>query len=543
MGFQCTAYSNTGIYTVKRTLISAIALGGLTVSAQAADLSVDSVKDPIPDTLSWQGVTIYGTIDVGAGYTSNGLAPSGTAYETQAWNIFGENLGKGGQTNLINNALSQSTIGIKIEENIGYGFQAIGKLDTGFNPISGQLSDACGSLIEAANVRAGNLLGTTNALVPTYGDGSRCGQAFNGVAYGGVSNPLYGTLTFGRQNSLDLDATAAYDPMALSYALSLIGWSGTPGGGIGSTETARWDNSAKYVFSYGPIHAAAAYANGSTADTSIHDYGASGDIGITYGGLSVDALYTYESGAVNSLFGLLPGLTSVAAVTGVSSPSSLLDTPITNNTNQMYYYLTDNSAWAVMGKYTFDFGAPVGLKDGGSMKDAPVAAPPSSKLTIFGGFQEADISNYNGAPGGSTIGGYQLSFLNNILLTTKVLDTAWAGLKYEIGPWAFTGAYYYLGQNSFSEINNIGTSLVYNPHTTPAPTPSVGGCTVNAAACSGQLNQVSFLIDYTFNKHFDVYTGVSYQEIGGGLAHSFLTNDPYNNTTNTTVVSGLRVKF
>ena len=39
MGFQCTAFSKTGIYTVKRSLLSAIMLGGLMVSAQAADLS------------------------------------------------------------------------------------------------------------------------------------------------------------------------------------------------------------------------------------------------------------------------------------------------------------------------------------------------------------------------------------------------------------------------------------------------------------------------------------------------------------------------
>ena len=46
-----------------------------------------------------------------------------------------------------NNALTLSNVGLKIEEPIGYGFQAIGKLETEFNPISGELGDACASLL------------------------------------------------------------------------------------------------------------------------------------------------------------------------------------------------------------------------------------------------------------------------------------------------------------------------------------------------------------------------------------------------------------
>ena len=110
---------------------------------------------------------------------------------------------------------------MKIEEDIGYGFQAVGRIETGFNPVSGQIADACQSLIEAN--------GKLYSQMATNGDGSRCGQAFNGAAYGGVSSPLYGTLTFGRQSSLVQDGMGTYDPMALSYAFSLIGASGTPG--------------------------------------------------------------------------------------------------------------------------------------------------------------------------------------------------------------------------------------------------------------------------------------------------------------------------
>ena len=75
-----------GIYTVKRSLISAIILGGLMVSAQAADVSLDSVKDAVPaipdGPISWHGVTFYGTVDVGYAYYNERLAPvSGAFYD------------------------------------------------------------------------------------------------------------------------------------------------------------------------------------------------------------------------------------------------------------------------------------------------------------------------------------------------------------------------------------------------------------------------------------------------------------------------------
>ena len=45
------------------------------------------------------------------------------------------------------------------------------------------------------------------------------------------------------------------------------------------------------------------------------------------------------------------------------------------------------------------------------------------------------------------------------------------------------------------------------------------------------------MVDYQFNKHFDVYAGVNYSTIDGGLASGYLANN------NTSVVSGVRVKF
>ncbi len=476
---------------MKKALICAVALCGLTASAQAADLGLDGMKDPLPDTLTYKGVTVYGTIDVGYGYQSNGLPGNGYLATTQAYNIYGESKSLGSISSLTNNALSQSTIGVKVEENIGMGFAAVARIETGFNPTYGELSDGCKSLVEVAN----QLVNGTR--LTAFGDSSRCGQALNGEVYAGVSSPAYGTLTAGRQNSLELAAMANYDPMALSYSMSLLGWSGFAGSGAGSTETARWDNSVKYAYQYGPVHAAIMYSSGGD-DTSILNSAYGVNIGGTWHGFSLDGVYTDERGAVNAQLGTLTGA----------------------DVNQLYYFVTHNEAYSVMGKYTFDLGG--GYKDAG----------PESKLTLYAGYNHTDMTDAGpalGAPDGTTIGGYQLAINNITLLSTRTLETEWAGAKYETGPWAFTGAYYHVSQNSFALANFFkGTA---------------GGCAVNAFACSGDTSTGSFLVDYTFNKHFDVYAGVSYSEISGGLAHSSFSNDPYAATDNTTFVTGMRLKF
>ena len=68
--------------------------------------------------------------------------------------------------------------------------------------------------------------------------------------YAGVSSPVWGTLTFGRQNALQTDAVNAYDPMGGSYAFSPIGFSGFTCG-AGDTEECRWTTAIKYRVNFG----------------------------------------------------------------------------------------------------------------------------------------------------------------------------------------------------------------------------------------------------------------------------------------------------
>ncbi len=526
MGFQCTAFSKMGIYTVKRSLISAIILGGLMVSAQAADLSADSVKDAMPaipdGPITWHGVTFYGTVDVGYAYSEHGAPISGAFYNGADTTIFGSPFANRSISTLNNNALSLSNVGLKIEEQIGYGFLAVGKLETQFNPVSGELGDACASLI-----RNNGLLVTQVAT--NNADGSRCGQAFANAAYAGLSSPIYGTLTVGRQTSLVNDGMGSYDPMALSPAFSLIGYSGTAGGGVGSTEATRWDNSVKYLLTYGPVHAAGMYTNGGQ-DTPIVNDAWGANVGVNTKKM---ALLIWHASALPHQLATPPALVTACDAFIGNCPNYLLGT------------ITNNEAWDVMAKYTFNvpgfFGAPeVSLKDApcGGLKDAP-CAPPSAKVTISGGYQHVDQSNPDHPQafysGNTTIGGYKYVTTLNPLLqafgTDRIRETAWAGVRYEDGPWALVGAYYFFSQNSFLNASNQNCTQATNAIAATALGAHIG------SNCSGDFNQGSFLIDYTFNRHLDIYAGVTFTDQTGGLNSGFLQN------SDVAVATGVRVKW
>ena len=124
-------------------------------------------------------------------------------------------------------------------------FTGVFRLETGFDPTSGRLTDGPGSLV------ADN--GRSAATKISAGDSSRAGQPFQGAAYAGVSSKTFGTLTFGRQNTLMSEALSKYDPQLQSNAFSPIALQGTAGG-FGDTQDRIFDSSAKYVLNVGPAH-------------------------------------------------------------------------------------------------------------------------------------------------------------------------------------------------------------------------------------------------------------------------------------------------
>lgn len=473
---------------VSKTVAFVLAATGFAASAHAADLSLDSLKDPLPDTLSYAGITFYGTVDLGGAYQEHGYNYSsywanGLNYQPKPSVPLS---GLPSQWLLTNNALSTSTVGVKVEEGLGYGFVFIGRAETGFDPISLNLANGAASLQQNAQQKA---LGVPLSAQDAFSDSSRDGQFLNGQAYFGLSNASYGTLTFGRQNSFLNDAVSAYDPNGGSIAFSLIGNTGTIVTGAGDTEATRWDNAIKYIYQYGPAHAGVEYSPGSNGTELLGSaYGA--NAGVTYKGVSVDAYYTKENAAVN-------------LDTANAGPGGAF-------LNQFNFTVSSNEAWGAAAKYSYDLG--------GGFKDEPL-----SRLTIFGGYVHVDSGNpdktQSDYAGDTTAGGYLLYAATSATayVTDRIIQTGWLGASYQTGPWTFTGAWYIENQNNFDNIK--------------------AGSTKDNLNLGGNLNWVSGVVDYTFNKHFDVYGGVSWVDFTGDWANG------YGVTQDVNIAAGVRLKF
>ena len=284
--------------------------------------------------LSWYGLYFgirHSVGTAGGGYQThgapfNGYYPQGASYSIQKMN-------RQAMWGLAPSGLGASNIGIRGAESIGGDWKFIFQLEAGFDPYSVQLSNGGSSLFENKGVPLNQQ--SVNA------DSSRGGQIYNSVGFLGVSSPTYGTLTFFRQNSLTLDGLAAYDPLALSYAFSQIGFSSVAAGG-GITETARATTAVKYRFEYGDFRAAVLYQFGGYD----LDNGANSAVQLQLGGdirhlgpgtLSFDGIFSYEKDAASLTLG---GGTTNANGVPITFPAQTVTATISNNT-----------AWIGLAKY------------------------------------------------------------------------------------------------------------------------------------------------------------------------------------------------
>ncbi|MDR3440986.1 porin [Telmatospirillum sp.] len=464
---------------------------------------IDILDGARPGELSAGGITVYGVVDVDLSYQSHGAPPS--PYMNGQY-LVGKNSGKS-RFDFSNNALGQSIIGIKTEQPLQdlfgikelEGWSLIGDVASGFDPAFASIQDACKSLIRANGT--GNVPGTkANA------DSSRCGQFFNGEAWGGLKSATFGELRFGRQNSLMFDDFAVYDPQKLSYANSLFGLSGTYAGGFGDTEDKHWNNSLKYKIGVGPGRIAAQYRfEGAGQGGTAYAF----DAGLTgwgpLNGFSIDAVWgQFKDGiAVSSLTNSATKANGSCQYFGVTL-SNCTSLDILNAT------VSDNTAWAVMTKYNL----------------ASIGAPTT---TVMGGYESITYSNPSDklAAGYKTIGDYNLNFTSTTFstyTTDKRVNVFWAGARWDITPkLTAAGAWYYFDQNSYVRAGAACT----NP----------GSGTATQSQCKGDMNWLSATLDYQVTKRLDVYTGVSHNIETGGLTNG------YTHTSTTGVTTGARFRF
>jgi predicted porin len=530
-----------------------IAFGGI---AHAADLPLPTKDFPIVSPasascgslydffvtacpLAWYGVTFYGTVDMGGTYQTHG-APFDKNFPTGASYLLGA--GGTGATNrtagfgLGPNALSQSNVGIKIQEPLGSGFSFIAQGELAFDPYSLLLANAPQAMQ--------NGIGVPQNLQATPADSSRWGW-LNTNDYVGFSQPVFGTLTFGRQNALETDGVSAYDPMGGSYAFSPIGYSGKAAG-AGDTEDARWTTAIKYRVNIGDVRLSAMGQPLGFGAYNPNQGAVSGGIGtdikhVVPGVISLDFIGTFEKDAVNITDGYGGGVLGPAQtmVNGwpTSFPGAYLKATLSNQTAFMALAKWSFGSWG-------NTAAPI-VSKAGPVPSGPTGIP----LTLYAGYEWIQYTNPSDPQSAFRDDGFQfgdptaltgghgalpsanLTAINNngfnALCGTgggcsnEIFQIMWTGAKYGITPnLDIVGAYYHYIQNQY--------------------TLNVGNVCSTASAhsqCAGWFDVYSMVLDWRFLPKWDAYIGTMYSAAFGGIANGDIARN------NLATTAGVRFRF
>ena len=418
------------------------------------------------DALTWHGITLYGVVDIGLQYDTHS-APFTPYRPAASGNIVRQN-SRQSVTGLTPSNMGQSRVGLQGIEPLYGDWSAVFRVESFFNPQSGEIADSLKSL--AAN--NGRTLATQTVGV----DGSSAGQAFQ-TAFVGLKSTRFGTITFGRQLTLLLEGTIKYDPNYNASAFGLLGASNTYSGG-GSQEDNRLDSMVKYVVDFNHlVHLGALYKlNGSngSGNTAFQ-----ADIGGNFAGASVDAYYSKVNSAITTTSLTAAQVAQLPAL-GYSVSNSLAAT------------ISDNTAYALMAFYKLD------------------------PFKFFAGYEHIKYSNPTSPlrAGFNDIGDYVLAFVSNTAYSkSKNLQVYWTGARFTVIPHLdLTVAYYGYHQDAY------GTGI------------QAGCSTSKFSVCSGSLEAFSFDADYRFNVHFDAYLGAMYSGVHDGVANGYFYTTNINPT-------------
>jgi predicted porin len=469
--------------------------------------------------LSAYGITLYGTLDLNATYLNEGVGKSPSAdkvnYSIQR-NAY-ESKWLAGY-----NGLSTSVIGLKMKEEVlPYGWSLIGVLEAGVNPYSGMFYNGPRSLADN-NARPVNNF----PFQTTNFDGSRAGQWDNSQGYLGVSNPVYGTLTFGRTNALSSDVTSAYDPVA-SIAFSTLGFSAAFAG-FGTSPTVRPNTAFTYRLTYQNFRAAVQAQIGGYGVGNATNGMYQGQLGLDFGALSVDGILSWAKDAV--------ALSSFAG----SNIACLTPANCFINVNNAYYdpnsvlkaTLSNNFGGELVAKYKWD---PFTFYGGWIY--ARLMNPSDDYLTGFPTISQGIFV----PPGFFKNGVYTNSAVTvNAYDINRVLNTFWTGAKWKVrSDLEAAVGFYYQGQNDYNTSPCTGS-----------------GPFTSSSKCGGSHTGISFLLDWKPVKRVDIYAGVLVSNVYGGLANGFYSTSTYVIPGTTTAISvntartenydptiGVRVRF
>jgi predicted porin len=389
---------------------------GLLLAAMAAAAPAVAQQKTGPgvasgDSLTWQGITLYGVLDIGLQYDTHS-APFTPYRPAASGNIVRQNSYQS-VTGLTPSNMGQSRVGVQGIEPLSGEWAVLFQVESFFNPQSGQLADSLKSL--AAN----NGKPLTQQSVGV--DGSSAGQIFQ-TAYAGFRSEHFGELTVGRQITLLSEGAIKYDPNYMATAFGLLGASNTYVGG-GSSEDNRLNSTAKYLLHVGDLlHLGALYKfNGSSGagGTAVQ-----ADAGGSFAGADVDAYY---SKVRSSITASALSAAQLAALPPAYTPSNALAATV-----------SDNTAYALMARY------------------------PLSPFKLFGGYEYIRYVNPATplSAGFNDSGGYVLAYLNNTAYNTpKILQVYWGGVRYALIPQLeLTAAYYGVHQSAYGSGTQAGCS-------------------------------------------------------------------------------------
>jgi predicted porin len=426
--------------------------------------------------LSVGPLTLYGTLDGGFGYEQWGTRLG--AYSDKANYAIQRN---SGDTHWLwsPNALSTSTVGVRLSQKVGDDWEIVGSVEAGFNPYTLRL-------VNGPQSQADNNPYAT-ALQRTAFDSARGGTWDNGQAFVGLSNPTYGTLTFGRTTLLSMQALSAYDPVA-SVAFSQLGFTAIYGT-FGASPTSRINTAFTYRLTYQGFRIAAQGQVGGYDQFNAATQQYQAQIGTDFSGFSFDAIAGYAKNAL-----------TFASFAGAP-------TPVGSNPYDIVRATAFNTGGVeLVGRYEWD------------------------KFKFYAGYiysLSVNPSNPNFpygvgtvAPGVSVPPG---SVTVNAYTVPRNLNTMWTGLRYAV--WSnldLAGGVYWESQNDFLAA--------------PAVCTGSGSATSNTR-CAGGRYSFSFLMDYRPIPRVSLYAGLLQSNVYGGVASGFL------HTENFAPTAGLRIRF
>ncbi len=384
-------------------------LGTLAVSLPAAAQQKTGPGVAADDSLTWNGITLYGVVDIGLQYDTHS-APF-TPYRPSASGSIVRQNSYQSVVGLTPSNMGQSRVGLQGVEPLAGDLSGVFQIESFFNPQSGQLADSLRSL----TANNGKALTAQSVGV----DGSSAGQAFQ-TAFVGLQSPRFGRLTFGRQVTLLSEGAIKYDPNYLATAFGLLGGSNTYAG-AGSSEDNRLDQVAKYALNLDDhAHLAGLYKfNGSngSARTAVQ-----ANVGGSLAGASIDAYYSKVNSSITA--SALTAAQVTTLPTGYELSSSLAAT------------ISDNRTYSLMGLYQLD------------------------PLKFFAGYENIKYTNPKNplSAGFIDIGGYVLAYVNNTAYNVpKVVQVYWTGLRYTIIPnFDLTAAYYGVHQSAYGSGSQAG---------------------------------------------------------------------------------------